>query len=439
MTTPINTALQDLKRLYAPAKIDLSLGRLYGLLDKLDNPQNKCPPVIHVAGTNGKGSTVAYLRAMVEAAGYTAHVYTSPHLIRFNERIRLAGDLVSDDVLLALVDEVQSINDGDPISFFEITTAIAFLAFSRVPADIVLLEVGLGGRLDATNVIDAPLVSVITTISRDHCEWLGQTLGAIAAEKAGIIKPGIPCIIGHQMDWARDDVMPVFEAHAARNHTGLTCCDRDWSVVPVPEGMVYRSQKRPSGMTLPRPNLPGEHQLWNAGAAIAALETQGVFSVPDAAIREGVTKAAWPGRLERITTGKVAALIPPGWELWYDGGHNDSGGQVVARQARHWADADGMALHLVCGMLKSRDPQAFLMPLLTYAQTISCFSFQIGAFSETGPASDGAELAAKINLFAKASGHDSLVDAVRSVVRENPGTPQRILVTGTLYAYKDLF
>lgn len=417
--TPLDNALISLKELY-PSAIELSLDRLYRLLGRLGNPQDHTPPVIHVAGTNGKGSTIACLRAVMEAAGYKCHVYTSPHLLKFNERIRLAGEVISDEYLIGMIEEVKRVNDGEPISFFEITTAVAFLAFSRVPADVVLLEVGMGGLNDATNVVRHPFMTVITTISYDHVDWLGRTLPEIARQKAGIMKPGVPCIVGHQLDWARDEVMPVFERQAKALGAPL---------IKSAENVMLH---------YPRPSLPGAHQLWNAGTAITLLKNQTSFMITDDHIAAGLSQAEWPARLERITTGTVAAMLPPGWELWYDGAHNDSCGQVLGDHARAWRQESGMPLHLVTGMLKSKNPRVCLGPVLPYIQSLTTFSFQSGPYDLTGLPYGADELAAALgDQTPVARSAPSLKQAVSDVMAREPAG--RILVTGTLYAYKDLF
>lgn len=439
MTTDhLDQVLFSLKRFYKPDKIDLSLDRLNRLLAKLGNPQDHLPPVIHVTGTNGKGSTIAYMRAMLEAAGYACHVYTSPHLVTFNERIRLAGELISDEMLLALIAEVEAANGEDVITFFEITTAMAFLAFARIPADVLLLEVGLGGRLDATNVVKLPLLSVITTLSYDHCEWLGDTLAEIAGEKAGIMKDNVPCIIGHQLDWVRDEVMPVFQEHARRRHCDLISCEEDWFVESNGSEIIF-SFKNKEDLILPRPGLLGHHQIWNAGTAIASLMIQDIFDVPVEAIRQGLSNVSWPARLERIEMGSLACALPPEWELWYDGGHNDSGGLALSEQIAHWDQEDGKMLHVVCGMLKSKKPEDFLKPILPFAKSLATFSFETCSYSEAGPARKGEDLAAAIRPFySDVTVCRSLREAVRSLPERYGDRPGRILVTGTLYAYKDL-
>ena len=433
MSDAVHKALSAMQGLYSE-KIDLSLDRLYWLLDKLGNPQDKTPPVIHVSGTNGKGSTVAYLRSIMEAAGYKCHVYTSPHLISFNERIRLAGELISDDYLVQVLDEVRTVNANERITFFEITTAAAFLAFSRVPADVLLLEVGMGGLNDATNVVKKPLMTVITTISYDHVTWLGQTLPEIALQKAGIMKRGVPCVIGQQMTWAQDQVMTVFESQAQKMDAPLIW---NW-------GVICRDNKMRLGWDgqtyiLPLPNLLGDHQCWNSGTAVVVLKAQNHFKISDEAFEKGLQSAEWPGRLEHVKRGSVAESLPEGWELWYDGGHNDSGAEVLARQLKSWKSAeDAGPIHAVVGMLKSKDPIVCMAPLLPQIDSLSTFSFANGPFDQTGPSYSGEELSYTLrDHCATISAHGSLKDAVQSVVQA--GTPGKILVTGTLYAYKDLF
>lgn len=432
--TPLDQMLKSLQSLY-PEKIDLSLDRLLRLLDTLGNPQDKTPPVIHVAGTNGKGSTIAYLRAIAEAAGYNCHVYTSPHLLTFNERIRLAGELISDEFLIEILQEVKDVNCGAPISFFEITTAAAFLAFSRVPADILLLEVGMGGARDATNVVRQPLLTVITTISYDHCDWLGQTLTEIATQKAGIMRAGVPCVIGQQMDWARTEVVATLQECGVRTGASLLLCGRDWATAAAGTLQLdYHGQR----FEYPSPNLLGPHQFWNAGSAIAALKSQSHLTIPEAAIRAGVQQAAWPGRLERITQGRVVADLPAGWELWYDGAHNDSCGEVLAWQVAEWARVEPeKPLHVVTAMLRSKIPSVCLRPILPYACTVSAFSFVNGPYDQTGPVFSADDLAAALKTnYADVMAYPSLRAAVEALTGQFPGG--RLLVTGTLYAYKEL-
>lgn len=324
-------------------------GEFFTLLERLGNPHRTLPPVIHVAGTNGKGSTIAFMRAILESAGYSVHVYTSPHLVRFNERIVLNSDIIDDARLESLLDEVLEKAEGLNLSFFELTPALGFTAFARHPADILLLETGLGGRLDHTNIIDAPLASVITTLSYDHTHLLGDTIESIAREKAGIMKQHAPSIVGHQ-------IYP--EALGVLHDCGQAL------EIPVIDKTRWPGIENP-----PRPNLVGAHQLDNAGLAVAALLTQTRLAIPEAAFRNGLTKARWPARLQRIET----IPLPPEWELWLDGGHNDSAGLVLAEQARNWAAEDGKALHLITGMMGHKDCTSFarvLAPLTASVTTI---------------------------------------------------------------------
>lgn len=430
MSSAVHHALLSLQELY-PEKIDLSLGRLRGLLAVLGNPQDKTPPIIHVAGTNGKGSTIAYMRAIMESAGYKCHVYTSPHLIDFNERICLAGELIGDEYLIQILNEVKAANNYNPITFFEITTAAAFLAFARVPADVFLLETGLGGLNDATNVVRTPLLDVITTISRDHTDWLGKDLADIAVQKAGIMRAHVPCVIGQQMDWARAEVMTALQNYADEHDVPLI---RDWRVEEYQGAMHLHLQGK--DYVYPAPNLPGAHQFWNAGLAIVALKNQNKFTFTEDEIAHGVQSADWPGRLEHITKGRLAEALPPGWSLWYDGGHNDSGGEFLGQQVQVWA-AKG-SVHAVVGMLKSKDPTICLAPVLPHIETLSTFSFANGPFDQTGPVYPAAELAAALkNQRDDVMAYDSLAAALGALVHR--GKPGRILVTGTLYAYKELF
>ena len=396
-----------------PRLIDLSLDRLRVLLDKLGNPERRLPPVIHVAGTNGKGSTCAFLRAMAEAAGLRAHVYTSPHLVRFNERIRVASDLVSDADLIAAMEAVEAANAGAPITVFEVITAAAFQLFAATPAGLCVLEVGLGGRGDATNVIPPPAACAITSISLDHRELLGPTIAAIAAEKAGIMKRAVPLAVGLQPA----DAMAVIEAEAARVGTPLLIRGRDWWIDPAPRGLVWRDGTRT--IALPPPSLAGAHQADNAGIAIAALLASGV-DIPPAAIATGVGAAEWPGRLQRLS-GRLAARLPAGWELWLDGGHNPGGGQALAAHLPTWADRP---VHLIVGMKQAKDTAEFLRPLLPFAASL-------WAVSERHQHN-----ALPVEAIIEASGGiarpgPSVIEALDQAARLTG--PARVLICGSLY------
>lgn len=379
----MNNLEQKLKALEAlhPKKIDLTLGRIERLLAALGNPQRRLPPIIHVAGTNGKGSTVAFLRAMFEAAGMRVHAYTSPHLIAFNERIRLAGVLVDDETLLKVFDEVEAANAGEPITFFEITTAAAFVLFARVPADVLLLEVGLGGRLDATNVI-TPAACVITRISRDHTEFLGSTIEQIAAEKGGIMKPHVPCVVGYQ---TQQSVRDVLRAHAADVGCQLIEYGKDFWAEEHANSFDYSYQNETQ--TYPLPALLGAHQILNASAAITAAKL--FCDLSDDHIRAGLRNVEWPGRLQRITAGWLAEKLPPGSELWVDGAHNDSGAEALAEQCRRWkAQNAGRPIHLVFAMQRHKDAAAFWAGLAPHISSLTVLpvpghdSWRVEALSE---------------------------------------------------------
>jgi dihydrofolate synthase/folylpolyglutamate synthase len=335
-----------------PKKIDLSLGRMERLLAALGNPHHRLPPVFHVAGTNGKGSTVAYLRAMLEAAGYTVHAYTSPHLVRFNERIRIAGNLIDDATLNDLLEECETANAGNPITFFEITTTVALLAFARTPADVVILEVGLGGRLDATNVIDRPLVSCITPVSMDHEQFLGHTLAAIAAEKAGIAKSGCPLVVAAQQPEAR----AVITRQAQQLGAPLHLEGADWRWQPQQNGFAYYDNA--GTIALPHPALMGDHQLANAALAVACLRAQTYFTVSAAAMAQGISSAVWPARLQDITAA-FTTRAPQNTQVLLDGGHNPAGAVTVADALKN----DPRPTVAVMGMLANKDAHTFMATL----------------------------------------------------------------------------
>jgi dihydrofolate synthase/folylpolyglutamate synthase len=341
-----------------PRLIDLSLDRLLRLLAQLGHPEQNLPPVIHVAGTNGKGSTTAFLRAIAEGVGLRTHVYTSPHLVRFNERFRIAGRLVSDEDLANTLEHIEQVNEGAPITVFEVITAAAFALFAATPADVCVLEVGLGGRADATNVM-TPAACAITSISLDHREMLGDTLREIALEKAGIMKPGVPVVIGLQ----EPDVVAALVGHAAAVGAPALVRDRDWRIAPHGDGLRYTD--RQGSLDLPAPSLPGAHQIDNAGIAVAMMRASGL-AVPGAAIAAGLSSATWPARLQ-LLTGRLAASLPADWELWLDGGHNPGGGVILAEHLRGWSDRPA---HVVVGMKKAKDSKEFLRPLLPFASSL---------------------------------------------------------------------
>lgn len=410
-----------LERLTAlhPKVIDLSLDRVERLLAALGNPHEKLPPVVHVAGTNGKGSVVAYLRAFLEAAGYRVHVYTSPHLVHFNERIRVAGTLIEDDALAALLEECETANAGQPITFFEITTAAAFLAFARTPADVVLLETGLGGRLDATNVIAKPLLTVITSVSEDHHQYLGETLTEIMGEKAGILKAGVPCVVASQERASMKALLPKANALGAP----LVREGEDFFARTSPGGMIYEGQA--GAIALPSPALAGGHQIRNAGLALACVERMSGFDVSTDALAAGLRAVEWPARLQQLTRGPLVDMLPDGWELWLDGGHNTGAAKVISAQARVWRDKP---LYLVFGLLDTKDPSAYLKALKGRARMVRTVTIpdQPAALS----ANRLAAVAESIVLDAAPS--ESVAYAVKGLTVTAPG-PARILIAGSLY------
>jgi dihydrofolate synthase / folylpolyglutamate synthase len=451
--TPIDSILARLTALH-PKRIDLSLDRLQNLLAALDHPEKKLPPVIHVAGTNGKGSTVAFLRAILEAAGLSVHVYTSPHLVRFNERFRLGsqpksdtsdfghsimpnsggpefgggGTLVSDAELAATFEECERANANAPITVFEITTAAGLLLFSRHPADVLILEVGLGGRLDATNVIDTPLASIITRISIDHTDFLGDTLEKIAAEKAGILKRGAPAIIAAQ----HRDVLTVIERQAARLNAPLRIAGEDFTATEERGRLVYQDEA--GLLDLPAPKLYGRHQYENAGLAIAALRTIGSFKIPASAFEAGMTKAEWPARLQRLAHGKLTERVPPGSELWLDGGHNPDGGRAIAATLADLEERVSRPLVLIVGMLASKDCEGFLRNFTGLARRM--IAVPVPGAEKGLPAETVADCARSIGL--PSTSRDNLDEALEAVRKLDLDPPPRILITGSLYLAGDV-
>ena len=398
---------------FHPKIIDLTLDRVWRLLEALDHPEKSLPPVIHIAGTNGKGSTLAMIRAGLEATGASVHVYTSPHLARFHERIRLSGALISEDALSALLDECLEANGADPITYFEITTCAALLAFARTPADYTLLEVGLGGRLDATNVVDRPALSIITPISLDHQQYLGDTLPAIAGEKAGILKRGVPCVVGPQVEAALD----VIEARAARLGVPLMVHGQHWHVSTEAGRLVYQDE---DGLVdLPLPNLRGPHQVQNAGMALAALRTLGHSGGAEAA----VTRAQWPARMQRLRSGPLAEALPHG-TLWLDGGHNPAAGEAIAATL---AQIGARRVWLVCGMLNTKDVAGFMQPLRDVAQHLHAVS--IPGERATLSAAQTAEVARATGIAASEAA--SVATAIASIRAQDPAA--HVLICGSLY------
>jgi len=405
--------------------IDLSLGRMLPLLERLGNPQRKVPPVIHVTGTNGKGSTIAFLRAMLEAAGKRVHVYTSPYLVRVNENFRLGGPgggvLVSDAELADALAECKTANGDSPITLFELETAAAFVLFARHPADMLLLEVGLGGRLDATNVIDRPLASIVTPVSMDHAEFLGDTLEKIAGEKAGIFRKGVPAVIAPQTS----AISAVLERHAEKARAPLHVAGQHWHANVENGRLVYSDEQ--GLFDLPPPKLFGRHQFDNAGTAIAALRAAGV-RVPIKAVEQGLMRAEWPARLQRLATGPLAALAPAGAEIWLDGGHNADGGRAIAAALGDLEERVSRPLVLVVGMLANKDRDGFLRNFTGLVRRV----FGVRINRENGaPAGDIAAAAQSAGMPADAA--ESIEDALAAIARLGFDPSPRILITGSLY------
>ena len=416
MTAQTSDAILARMMALHPKVIDLTLDRVWRLLDALGNPQNDLPPVIHIAGTNGKGSTQAMVRAGLEAAGHKVHAYTSPHLARFHERIRLAGTLISEADLTALLDECYAKNGADDITYFEITTCAALLAFARTPADFTLLEVGLGGRLDATNVIDRPELTIITPVSMDHEAFLGTTIAAIAGEKAGIIKRGVPCIIGPQSESGLD----VMEARAAQCGAPVLAYGQHWHSGPERDGMIYQDEL--GLLDLPLPILPGLHQIQNAGIALAALRHLGC---DEAACTAGLTQAVWPARMQRLRSGALANLAnASGAELWLDGGHNPAAGAALAFVLR---SLPKRPTHMICGMLNTKDVDGYLAPLAEVA--ISLTGVSIPGEANTLPADQTAQAAQHVGLAGRAA--DTVTEALQAILADDPHA--RVLICGSLY------
>jgi len=423
--------LQRLTRLH-PKVIDLTLGRIEGLLNKLGRPQDALPPVIHVAGTNGKGSVIATLRAIAEAAGLRVHVYTSPHLVRFNERIRLAGSLIDNETLIALLEEVEAANGEDPITFFEITTAAAMLAFARVPADLCLLEVGLGGRLDATNVVPAPAAMGITPVSLDHQGFLGENLAEIAGEKAGIIRTARPVVVSPQAEAAA----AVIRQQAERVGAPLYGFAGAWRAGLRSGGrgetrLIYRDHE--GTLDLPAPVLLGRHQAINAGAAIALLRYQQAVAIPEAAIRAGLGWVRWPGRLQKLETGPLRARLPESAELWLDGGHNPAAAKAL-RDALRRLSGKERPIHLIVGMQAHRDITPYLEPFSGLARSVH--AVPVPGVEAPAPA---AEIAATANaLGMQGLMASSVASALESIASREDDSPVLVLITGSLYLAGDV-
>ena len=418
---PLGDAIARLSALH-PKRIDLSLDRMHRVLARLDNPEKKLPPVIHVAGTNGKGSTVAYLRAILETAGMRVHAYTSPWLVRINECFRLAGQLVGDDELQAALEHVEQANAGEPLTFFEAKTAAGFLVFARHPADMLLLEVGLGGRLDSTNVVETPLASVIAPISMDHMEFLGDTLTSIAGEKAAIIKRNVPVISAEQ----QPEAMEVIEQQARRMRAPLHMNGMEWHVSVERGRLVYQDER--GLMDLAAPRLFGRHQFDNAGLAIATLRAIDTLKFGHAAY-EGIVHAEWPARMQRLSSGKLIELGPPGSEIWLDGGHNAEGGRVAAAALGDLEERVSRPLVVIAGMMASKDAGAFLANFAGLTRHI--FTVEIPGQDNTMSQDRLADAARALGMRVEISG--SVEAALRGIARLAYEVPPRILIAGSLY------
>jgi dihydrofolate synthase / folylpolyglutamate synthase len=406
-----------------PLRIDLGLERMRRLLAQLDHPERKLPPVIHVAGTNGKGSTIAFLRAMLEAAGLRVHVFTSPYLVRINECFRLGGALVGDDELRTALESCEHANAGAPITIFEIETAAAFCLFAEHPADVVLLEVGLGGRLDATNVIDAPLACVIAPVGLDHTEFLGPTLAAIAAEKAAILRRNLPAICAEQPP----EAMAVIEAQANRIRAPLYAAGQQWHVNVERGRLVYQDDR--GLMDLAAPKLFGRHQFDNAGLAIATLRAQGTFKVDHAAFEAGIVHAEWPARMQRLASGALVDQSPAGCEIWLDGGHNADGGRVVAAALGDLEERVSRPLVVIVGMMGNKDAGGFLANFAGLTRHI--IAVPIPDRDNAMPPDRLADAARHLGLRVETAG--SVETALHSLTRLAYEAPPRILITGSLY------
>lgn len=427
----LDAILQHLYSFYH-VEIELDLSRTYRFLEALGNPHLRLPRVVHVAGTNGKGSTIAALRALLEASGQTVHVYTSPHLVHVTERIRLAGELISSEALIDLLTECIEINQNRPITFFEMFTCAALLGFSRAPADWLILETGMGGRLDTTNVIAAPAATVITTLSYDHMKFLGDTLSKIAREKAGIMKPGVPCIIGHQFPQGlAEGVLEVMSevSQALSPAAPLVREGAEWGTDLESGQMLFRYGD--DSILTRKPVLYGNHQVWNAGAALAAFRVIAPEHFSSEIISTAMANIEWPGRLQTLENHVFQSLVPEDWEIIIDGGHNDSAGLVLAAQMEEWRKADSRPLHLVVAMVNRKDPAAFLKPLLPYTDSLTVTEI---AGEATSFKTVELEAMAKNISFESVYTATTAEQAIQNIITRNDSKrPSRILMTGSLF------
>lgn len=430
-TLPVRTGnssaeiLERMEHLF-PEVIDLELDRVLRLLDALGRPQDQLKGVVHVAGTNGKGSTIAFIRTMLEAAGKKVHVFTSPHLVRFNERISLAGprgaEQISEEDLCAYLLRVEKANAGEPITFFEITTAAAFLAFSETPADYVLLETGLGGRLDATNVVDTPALTIITSISLDHDKYLGSDLTKIAYEKSGILKRGVPCIVARQ----EQEALRVIEARADGLDAPLIVHGQNWDVFEQQGRLVFQTDT--SLLDLPLPRLPGRHQIDNAGTALAAMHALAGEKIGSDALSAGLKSARWPARLQNITDSILKSHVAEGSEIWLDGGHNASAAQALAQSMAEMEERVPVPLHLICGMMTGKDASGFFQHFSGLAQWAA--TIPVAGKEKAYDVGELARIAVDAGLDTYAE--QGLVRALEASHARTHG-PVRILICGSLY------
>lgn len=425
MSQPLSATLMERFRVAHGKDINLTLRDAYAdLLQKLGSPQTRLPPTLVVAGTNGKGSTCAFLRAIVEAEGKSVHVFTSPHLVSFYERIRIAGRLIGEDELAALLQEAERVATPGGISLFEVGAAVALTAFARHPADAAILEVGLGGRLDATNVVPNPVGTVIARLSFDHRDYLGNTMEAIAREKAGIMRTGVPCFVAAQPS---TEAMATLRQEAARIGAPLCVGDQDWHIEEEPDGTLTFTSPTRRIANLPRPALVGAHQIRNAGLAIAAAAAL-PFSVSDAAIRKAMTGVVWPGRLQRLTEGPLVERLPAQSELWLDGGHNDSAGEALAAQIKRWQAQDGRPLDLVYGMLSTKNPREFLAPMAASLRSVRTLTIQGDV-----PGYDADALAAQVQACGIKNVKPSVsIQAALDALASSNASPSRTLICGSL-------
>ena len=398
-----------------PKIIDLTLDRVTRLLKKLNNPEDKISQVVHIAGTNGKGSTQAFLRAAIESSGESAHVYTSPHLTRFHERIRVAGSLISENVLADILNECELANNGKPITYFEITTCAAFLIFSRIKADYTLLEVGLGGRLDATNILKKPKLTIITPISMDHVQFLGSTIEQIANEKAGIMKEGITCIVGHQSK----DAIDVIKKRAIELNSELKIYGEHWQVYAKSDKLIFKDAM--GFLELPLPKLIGQHQIENAGTAIAAMRE---LSIPDEACKESMKNVYWPARMQRLESGPLVKMANES-EIWLDGGHNQAAGIAISNALEQLPK--GRTNILICGMLKTKDLKAFLNPLFNSAKFL--YGIRIQGEENSNSAETIVNQAREIGFSAFKT--QKVSDAILQIIKAHPNS--RIIICGSLF------